>query len=115
MNSSFFRPRKIEKMGFACTMAFGKNDSGLVIMEDLKDINRLNGPMYNWDKTKIVDISVAKIIMKKLAIFHGIWLSWLHNQNPKTLGNVTRENIEKCFKMMKITKRGAKDIFNTLK
>ena len=75
-----FSPQRVEKHGLFCTMAFGKNDSGMIIMEDLKDPNRGNGAMHNWNKNEIVDVSVAKLVMKRLATFHGIWISWLHNQ-----------------------------------
>merc|ERR1711893_491667 len=84
-------------------------------MEDLKDPNRGNGVMHNWNKNEIVDVSVAKLVMKKLATFHGIWISWLHNQEPKTLGNLSRNDIGRSFKTNKVGKRASKDWFNMLK
>lgn len=97
-------------------MAFGKRDHGILVMEDLKDPARVGGPMKILDKTAIPDIEIAKLVMKNLAKFHGIFLSWMKNQEPKTIGGLDKGQFEATFsfKTMKL-KAFFKDMLNMLK
>ena len=94
---------------------FGKTDNGLLVLEDVFDEERPGGPLHHWDKSKIVTIDAAKVALKAIATYHGIWLSWLRNQDPKTLNNVTRNNFQEVFAMIQIGKSGMKGMFNVLK
>ena len=94
---------------------FGKTDNGLLVLEDVFDEERPRGPLHHWDKTKIVTIDAAKVALKAIATYHGIWLSWLRNQDPKTLNNVTSDNFQEVFAMIQLGKSGMKGMFNVLK
>ena len=94
---------------------FGKTDNGLLVLEDVFDEERPGGPLHHWDKTKIVTIDAAKVALKAIATYHGIWLSWLRNQDPKTLNNVTSDNFQEVFAMIQLGKSGMKGMFNVLK
>ena len=94
---------------------FGKTDNGLLVLEDVFDEERPGGPLHHWDKSKIVTIDAAKTALKAIATYHGIWLSWLRNQDPKTLNNVTSDNFQEVFAMIQLGKSGMKGMFNVLK
>ena len=94
---------------------FGKTDNGLLVLEDVFDEERPGGPLHHWDKSKIVTIDAAKVALKAIATYHGIWLSWLRNQDPKTLNNVTSDNFQEVFAMIQLGKSGMKGMFNVLK
>ena len=94
---------------------FGKTDNGLLVLEDVFDEERPGGPLHHWDKTKIVTIDAAKVALKAIATYHGIWLSWLRNQDPKTLNNVTSDNFQEVFAMIQLGKSDMKGMFNVLK
>ena len=94
---------------------FGKTDNGLLVLEDVFDEERTGGPLHHWDKTKIVTIDAAKVALKAIATYHGIWLSWLRNQDPKTLNNVTGNNFQDIFAMIQLGKRSVKGVFNVMK
>lgn len=111
-----FRQKWVDRQNLMCVMAFGKRDHGILVMEDLKDPRRIGGPMTILDKTAIPSISTAKLVMKNLAKFHGIWLSWMKNQQPKTIGGLNRDQFVATFsfKTMKL-KLFFKDMLNMLK
>ena len=53
-----------------------------------------------WDKTKIIDIKVAKLVLEKLAIFHGICMIWLHDAPD---ANVLKKKYKSAKKILKFT------------
>ena len=70
-----------------------KADNGILIMEDLKDPQRAYGPLKQIDKNAVCPIHIAKLIMTKLATFHGIWMSWLENQDPPMIAGLSKEQL----------------------
>ena len=74
-----------------CTAAFEKGDKGLLVLEDLKDPNRSDGPMMSLNKDKVADVKTVHIILESLAKFHGIWLCWMNAENPIELGGLNRD------------------------
>ena len=94
---------------------FGKTDNGLLVLEDVFDEDRPGGPLHHWDKSKIVTIDTAKAALKAIATYHGIWLSWLRNQDPKTLTDVTGNNFQAIFALIQLGKRSVKGVFNVMK
>jgi hypothetical protein len=74
-------------------ISFGKNDSGIVLLENLTDPSRHGGPLHTLDKTKIIDPNIAKIVLRDLAKFHGIWLCWLKLQEPKEIAGLTNDSL----------------------
>ena len=94
---------------------FGNTDNGLLVLEDVFDEERPEGPLHHWDKSKIVTFDVAKSALKAIATYHGVWLSWLRNQEPKMLNNVTGNNFQDIFAMIQFGKSSLKGMFNVLK
>ena len=47
-----FRTTCVRKQGIMCTAAFERRDKGLLVLEDLKDPNRSNGPMMSLNKAR---------------------------------------------------------------
>ena len=108
--------RQAKSNGSFLKMAlFGKTDNGLLVLEDVFDEERPGGPLHHWDKSKIVTIDVAKVALKAIATYHGIWLSWLRNQDPKKLNDVTGSNFQDIFAMIQFSKSSLKGVFNVLK
>ena len=68
-------------------------EKGLLVLEDLKDPNRSDGPMISLNKDKIADVKTVHIILESLAKFHGIWLCWMNSENPLELGGLNRDAI----------------------
>ena len=66
-------------------------EKGILVLEDLKDPNRLDGPMISLNKDKIADVKTVHIILESLAKFHGIWLCWMNAENPIELGGLNRD------------------------
>ena len=88
-----FRPSWAAKRGPICMMLAEKADNGILIMEDLKDPQRASGPLKEIDKNTICPIHIAKLIMTRLATFHGVWLSWLENQDPPMIAGLNKEQL----------------------
>ena len=70
-----------------------KADNGILIMEDLKDPQRADGPLKEIGKNAICPIHIAKLVMTKLATFHGVWLSWMENQDPPMIAGLNKEQV----------------------
>ena len=66
-------------------------EKGLLVLEDLKDPNRSDGPMMSLNKDKVADVKTVHIILESLAKFHGIWLCWMNAENPIELGGLNRD------------------------
>ena len=91
--------------GIICLQSYTyKADKGLIIMEDLKDPNRSEGPLKSVNKSVPPTLEVAKVIMKSLATFHGVWFAWLHEQDPAIIGGLTKDEFLKAFAPMKFEK-----------
>ena len=83
--------------GLLCSMIFTNPDNGLLILEDLKDPQRPQGPLKSTNKSVPPSIDVAKLVIKFIATFHGVWSSWLKHQNPSRLGGLDKEELIKAF------------------
>ena len=81
-----------------------KADNGILIMEDLKDPQRADGPLKEIGKNAICPIHIAKLVMTKLATFHGVWLSWLENQDPPMIAGLNKEQLMETLGHYVITK-----------
>ena len=69
-------------------------------MEDLTFQGRgldQGGPLHMLDKNQIISLDTAKVIMESLAHFHGVWLTWLTRQEPKTIGGMSKKQFLKVF------------------
>jgi hypothetical protein len=75
-------------------MAFAKADKGILMLENLTEMTRKGGPLHSVDKREIVDANVAKVALKALAKFHGIWLCWLKAHDPKDIAGLNNEAIQ---------------------
>ena len=87
------RPSWAAKRGPICMMLAEKADNGILIMEDLKDPQRASGPLKEIDKNAICPIHIAKLVVTRLATFHGVWLSWLENQDPPMIAGLNKEQL----------------------
>jgi hypothetical protein len=95
-------------------ISFGKNDSGIVLLENLTDPSRHGGPLHTLDKTKIIDPNIAKIVLRDLAKFHGIWLCWLKAHDPKDIAGLNNEAIQLMLDL-NIPKSALKDWLKPIK
>ena len=71
-------------------MVAEKVDKGFLIMEDLKNPQRPKEPLKELDKSEICKIHIAKLVLQKMATFHGVWFSWLKNQDPPVIGGLNK-------------------------
>ena len=60
---------------YACTMAFGKVERGILIMEDLTKAER---PYNLMEKGVVPTVGDAGLILNMLAHFHGFWWRFLN-------------------------------------
>lgn len=89
-------------------MVAEKVDKGFLIMEDLKDPQRPQGPLKELNKNAICPLHIAKLVMTKLAIFHGVWLSWLKNQDPPIIAGLNKGQLIETLKKSKRKKSDLK-------
>ena len=101
--------------GFFCSMIFTNPDHGLLILEDLKDPQRPQGPLKSINKSVPPSIDVAKLVIKFIATFHGVWISWLKHQNPSKLGGLDKDDLTKVFTIPVYGKGLIKNSFKSLK
>ena len=59
----------------------------------------------------IPDVKNVNVIMENLAKFHGIWLSWMKNPNPKEIAGLNKESLLEGFEMMRVKHRDVNDFF----
>ena len=97
-----------------CTSVFGKTDRGILVMEDLADEQRLGGPLLFLNKDNIPDVKTANLVIRSLAIFHGVWISWMKNPEPK-IGNLDRDGLIKSLQWPPMKKRDLSIHFKWLK
>ena len=71
-------------------MVAEKVDKGFLIMEDLKNPQRPKEALKELNKSHICEIHIAKLVMQKMATFHGVWFSWLKNQDPPVIGGLNK-------------------------
>ena len=63
-------------------------DKGLLIFEDLKDENRTGGPFIAIKESTIPAVETVNLVMEHLAKFHGSWILWMHEKDPKVPYNL---------------------------
>ena len=78
-------------------------EKGLLVLEDLKDPNRSDGPMISLNKDKVADVKTVHIILESLAKFHGIWLCWMNAENPIELGGLNRDALFEGKYLLKVS------------
>ena len=100
--------------GFLCSMIF-TTDQGLVLLEDLKDPKRPQGPLKSINKSVPPSIHIVKLVMKFLATFHGVWSSWFKQQNPAKIGGLDKDQVIKAFTFPIYSKQMVKAEFKPLK
>ena len=78
---------------YACAMAFGKLEKGVLILEDLTKAER---PYRLLEKAAVPSVEVAGLVLTALAHFHGFWWRFLNGSAAAagtSGGEVTREEI----------------------
>ena len=108
----------MKKSGLICTGSTERPPSGLIIIEDLSDQNRETGKMIDaslWDKTKLIDIKVAKLVLEKMAIIHGICMVWFHDAPDAKSLLKKYKNTKKILKFAKLDRKQLGDVQNILK
>ncbi len=78
-------------------LCMSADTNAMLIMEDLTSTNQRLPPLHVEEKGNIIAPNLAKVVLKALAHFHGVWITWLTKQEPKTLGGMTVDQFKKVF------------------
>ena len=101
-HNSNFSASCVQRQGPLCTIIFAKPDRGLLVLEDLKDQNRPGGPLISLNKDEIADVKTVHLVMENLGKYHGIWIDWLKNQNPKEIAGLNKEALFESLAMIPV-------------